>query len=286
MVFSSIPLLDVGLGTYVPEGYLTSCSYDYLVDDSKAKAFILVFFVAAWVVPFVLITFCYTSIFQEVILHRHLKKTEVMNRDSSRHIKEDQKRRQEIRLAIVVFLVIGMWFAAWTPYAVVSLLGIADRADLLSPLSSMVPALFAKTASCIDPFVYAITHPRYRAEIRMLFCGRRTRSIRQVYSTSATSDLDTWKPPVDDDAEMVAVSSVVSNLNTQIPSRKNSRDRIRTSSVKVTMDGRQIKKKNSAYKVSWWFRPSFSNRSSSLKYFHGNLKREDEDQSVRESARF
>lgn len=29
----------------------------------------------------------------------------------------------------------------------------------------MLPALFAKTVSCIDPWIYAASHPRYRQEL-------------------------------------------------------------------------------------------------------------------------
>lgn len=75
--------------------------------------------------------------------------------NSSRHCKEQEQKKKEMRLALVVLAIIGLWFVAWTPYAIVALLGIAGRQDLITPLSSMIPALFCKTASCLDPFVYA-----------------------------------------------------------------------------------------------------------------------------------
>jgi r-opsin len=59
-IFASLPLF--GIGKYVPEGYLTSCSFDYLSEDVKTRSFILVFFVAAWFFPFCIITSCYTAI--------------------------------------------------------------------------------------------------------------------------------------------------------------------------------------------------------------------------------
>ena len=59
-VFASMPLL--GFGKYVPEGYLTSCSFDYLSDDVGTRIFILTFFLAAWVTPFTIIISCYSAI--------------------------------------------------------------------------------------------------------------------------------------------------------------------------------------------------------------------------------
>ncbi|CAH1968554.1 unnamed protein product [Acanthoscelides obtectus] len=61
-IFSIVPALDIGFGKYAYEGYLTSCSFDYLTENKKIKTFIIIFFVAAWVVPFVLISFSYGNI--------------------------------------------------------------------------------------------------------------------------------------------------------------------------------------------------------------------------------
>lgn len=62
--FASLPLF--GAGKYVPEGYLTSCSFDYLSEDIKTRIFILIFFIAAWVCPLVVIAYCYAAIIQAV----------------------------------------------------------------------------------------------------------------------------------------------------------------------------------------------------------------------------
>lgn len=59
--FSSLPLF--GVNNYTSEGYLTSCSFDYLNDDFNSRVFVGVFFVGAWVLPLVLITYSYAHIF-------------------------------------------------------------------------------------------------------------------------------------------------------------------------------------------------------------------------------
>uniref|UniRef100_A0A1B0EYB6 G-protein coupled receptors family 1 profile domain-containing protein n=1 Tax=Phlebotomus papatasi TaxID=29031 RepID=A0A1B0EYB6_PHLPP len=41
LFFSGIPLLDIGLGRYVPEGYITCCSFDYLNPTPRAKIFLV-----------------------------------------------------------------------------------------------------------------------------------------------------------------------------------------------------------------------------------------------------
>lgn len=155
LFFSGIPLLKL-YSSYVPEGYLTCCSFDYLTDDTDARIFMFCYFVFAWCVPFLSIAYCYSHILHVVLTANRIQS----NKD---------KNKQELKLAAVVFSVIALWFVAWTPYAIVALLGISHNAHLLSPLGSMLPAFFAKGAACINPYVYAVTHPRFRAECKKMF---------------------------------------------------------------------------------------------------------------------
>ena len=81
-------------------------------------------------------------------------------------------------------MVIGalvLWFVSWTPYAVVALLGVFDLKEYISPLSSMIPALFCKVASCTDPWFYAITHPRFKKELMKLLMKSKTRKLVRNY---------------------------------------------------------------------------------------------------------
>ncbi|KAG7154882.1 Opsin Rh5-like [Homarus americanus] len=79
---------------------------------------------------------------------------------------------RQVKLAKVASGIIGLWVVAWTPYAVVALLGIFSQKAIITPFVSMIPALFCKTAACLDPYVYALSHPRFKNELRkrMLLC--------------------------------------------------------------------------------------------------------------------
>lgn len=177
LFFSGIPALNIGLAKYVPEGYLTACSFDYLSDDKTERIFMFCYFLFAWVAPFSTITYCYVHILRVVIGANSIQSSK-------------DKNKTEIKLAVIVIGVIGLWFAAWTPYAIVCLLGISGNQNRLSPLGSMLPAIFCKTAACIDPYVYAVTHPRFRLEFGKMFLGRPDTRINQFqtsYSRGASS---------------------------------------------------------------------------------------------------
>ncbi len=63
--FACLPFF--GVGKYVPEGYLTGCSFDYLSNDLASKMFILVFFFGAWMIPMIISVYCYVSIIRAVV---------------------------------------------------------------------------------------------------------------------------------------------------------------------------------------------------------------------------
>lgn len=58
----------------------------------------------------------------------------------------------------------------------------------------MLPAMAAKTVSCIDPWIYAASHPKYRLELekRVPWLGIKEKNIpHDNESKSTTSDVDT-----------------------------------------------------------------------------------------------
>lgn len=71
----------------------------------------------------------------------------------------------EVVIAKMLCGLVVLWVVTWTPYAIVSLVGITGYGHLLSPSNSMIPALLAKTAACVNPFVYALNHPKIKREI-------------------------------------------------------------------------------------------------------------------------
>ncbi|XP_064081546.1 opsin Rh5-like isoform X2 [Macrobrachium nipponense] len=177
-VFSVIPLVGIVGIHYSPEGFLTSCSFDYLTTSTRTRVYIFSFFVAAWVLPLYIISFSYISIVNTVSKQeRHCytcRKTLVKSfkRQSMRG-----RKKVEVKLAKVASGIIGLWVLAWTPYAIVALLGIFNQRRLITPIVSMIPAIFCKTAACLDPYVYALSHPRFKAEIRKRLCNHRSKSI-------------------------------------------------------------------------------------------------------------
>ncbi|EDV96260.1 opsin, ultraviolet-sensitive [Drosophila grimshawi] len=180
-VFAVTPALDVGLSVYVPEGYLTTCSFDYLNKDTPARIFMALFFVAAYCIPLTCIVYSYFYILKVVFTANRIQSSK-------------DKAKTEQKLTFIVAAIIGLWFIAWSPYAIVAMMGVFGLEQHITPLGSMIPALFCKTAACVDPYLYAATHPRFRVEVRMIFFGRgvlrRVSTTRSSYMTRSRSSFN------------------------------------------------------------------------------------------------
>lgn len=261
-LFAAVPAFDFGYGHYVPEGYLTSCSFDYLTEEDPPRYFIFVFFCAAWVAPFLTISFCYLSIFRVVVLNRNISTSDQGQRLSTRHVKERVKRKAEIKLAFLVIAVIALFFISWTPYAVVALLGIAGKKDLITPISSMIPALFCKTAACINPFIYIITHPKFRNEFKKLLFRDKSKRMDTMKTIGYTEATRTHRPSKD-----------LSDTEVQIIEMKNipyqNTEKVKTISSKVCEREDSLKsismksfEESVVSPPSWYAKPKFAKKKS------------------------
>lgn len=165
--FTILPFFKVW-GRFVPEGFLTTCSFDYFTEDQDTRVFVMCACVWSYFIPMTFICFFYSKLFGAVRLHERMLKEQAkkMNVKSLAANKEDAGKSVEIRIAKVAFTIFFLFICSWTPYAFVTLTGAFGDRSLLTPVTTMVPAVCAKLVSCIDPWVYAINHPRYRAELQ------------------------------------------------------------------------------------------------------------------------
>ncbi|EEB10005.1 class A rhodopsin-like G-protein coupled receptor GPRop2, putative [Pediculus humanus corporis] len=164
-----LPFLEIW-GKFAPEGYLTTCTVDYLTDTSQTRMFIVTIFFAAYVLPLSLIIYFYTKIVLHVINHEKSLKAQAkkMNVESLRS-DGNKNYAVEIRITKVAIAMCFLFVISWTPYAVVALIGCFGNKHLITPLVSMIPACACKAVACIDPYIYAISHPRFRVEVNKRF---------------------------------------------------------------------------------------------------------------------
>nr|BAQ54760.1 opsin, short-wavelength sensitive type [Somatochlora uchidai] len=161
--FSILPFFEIW-SRFAPEGYLTTCSFDYLTEGKSTQLFTIVIFVWAYIIPLLLIALFYSRILSHVREHEKMLR-EQAKRMNVKSLSQGDEKSAEIKIAKVAITIVFLFICGWTPYALVAIIGCFGDRNLMTPTFSMFPAVACKTVACIDPWIYAINHPRFRAEI-------------------------------------------------------------------------------------------------------------------------
>ncbi|KAK2720660.1 opsin, ultraviolet-sensitive-like [Artemia franciscana] len=167
-IFSLPAMLEIW-GNFSPEGMLSTCSFDYLNEDRfHGPQYTAYIFFGAYCIPMMLLVYFYTQIVQAVWKHEAALKEQArkMNVQSLRSNQDANAQSAEMRIAKVAVTNVLLWVCIWTPYAVVALVGAFGNRQILTPLFAQLPSLICKTASCFNPIIYAISHPKYRVVLQ------------------------------------------------------------------------------------------------------------------------
>ncbi|XP_053196976.1 melanopsin-A-like [Scomber japonicus] len=153
-----------GWSAYVPEGLMTSCSWDYMTFTPSVRSYTMLLFTFVFFIPLSIIIFCYCCIFR-AIRHTTRAITKINcegTRDSAKRV---HRMRSEWKMAKIALIVILLYVISWAPYSCAALTAFAGYADLLTPYMHSVPAVIAKASAIHNPIIYAITHPKYRSAL-------------------------------------------------------------------------------------------------------------------------
>uniref|UniRef100_A0A2K6V0T7 Melanopsin n=1 Tax=Saimiri boliviensis boliviensis TaxID=39432 RepID=A0A2K6V0T7_SAIBB len=154
-----------GWSAYVPEGLLTSCSWDYMSFTPAVRAYTMLLCCFVFFLPLLIIIYCYIFIFRAIRETGRALQTFGACKGSGESLWQQQRLQSECKMAKIMLLVILLFVLSWAPYSAVALVAFAGYAHVLTPYMSSVPAVIAKASAIHNPIIYAITHPKYRVAI-------------------------------------------------------------------------------------------------------------------------
>uniref|UniRef100_A0A3P9MJG2 Melanopsin-A n=1 Tax=Oryzias latipes TaxID=8090 RepID=A0A3P9MJG2_ORYLA len=159
LAWSLAPL--VGWSSYIPEGLMTSCTWDYVTYTPANRSYTMMLCCFVFFIPLGIILYCYLRMFLSI--RKTTRAVERLGTQVRKSTVIQQKTiRSEWKLAKIAFVVIVVYVLSWSPYACVTLISWAGHADILSPYSKAVPAVIAKASTIYNPIIYAIIHNKYR----------------------------------------------------------------------------------------------------------------------------
>jgi hypothetical protein len=220
---------------FILEGYLTSCTFNYLNRDVYSRASMLFLFIGGFLMPLIIIVLFYTLMWSIVkknemftrysirkknisqvelsmyylsknatnmnmtavstgqnfngryneerykliknkidvnsnVIHRKSTTINLFNNTSSLN----SFIKREIRVARMIILIVIMFCIAWAPYAIVALFGQfgTNINNYLTPLSTSLPSLFAKTSSIYNPILYTLINKECRKFYKKVFFNK------------------------------------------------------------------------------------------------------------------
>ncbi|XP_072280367.1 melanopsin isoform X1 [Pyxicephalus adspersus] len=176
-----------GWSAYVPEGLLTSCTWDYMTFTPSVRAYTMLLFCFVFFIPLFIIIYCYIFIFK-AIKNTNRAVHKIGSDDNKESQKQYQKMKKEWKMAKIALIVILLYVISWSPYSTVALVAFAGYSSMLTPYMNSVPAVIAKASAIHNPIIYAITHPKYRMAIaKYIPCLRPILRVTRKDSRTYTS---------------------------------------------------------------------------------------------------
>ncbi|XP_064202392.1 opsin-5-like [Anguilla rostrata] len=182
LLFACSPLARWGV--YGPEPYGTACCIDWHTSNKEAvaKSYTVVLFVCCYILPCGVMVASYAQILSVVCRSR---------RTMEEHVSA-QSRLGNIQ-AIIVKLSVAVcagFFAAWSPYAVVSMWAAFGHIENIPPLAFALPALFAKSSTLYNPAIYLLLRPNFRKVMRQDVAVLQRMCLRSCLCTRSLAKCD------------------------------------------------------------------------------------------------
>ncbi|XP_062619522.1 rhodopsin-like [Saccostrea cucullata] len=165
-MWASCPL--IGWGSFILEGSMTSCTFDFFSRDVNNKSYVVSILVFCFSIQLFLIICSYVRIYLKVLKHEKeiVSWCSSGNESLSFHSRRIKKfQNVHMKTAKVSLVIISIFCISWTPYAIIATIGNFGDASVITPLVSSVPGIFAKISTVLNPMIYALLHPKYRNKL-------------------------------------------------------------------------------------------------------------------------
>lgn len=206
---------------FILEGFLTSCSFNYLDRDYESRFYMMILLVGGFIIPLItIITFNFLmfirltpeqnlnseniprnqSKFKQIQDLLNTDENEIINIDDLDNLRKSNKGlkakrnlhannesintnssvkrlliRREIKVAKKSLITIGLFSAAWLPYAFVACFAQfgTNIENLINPYTVSFTVLFAKSASIYNPIIYTISSRECLGYLKQKFCCKK-----------------------------------------------------------------------------------------------------------------
>ncbi|XP_053383942.1 lateral eye opsin-like [Mercenaria mercenaria] len=172
LAFAIMPFL--GFGRYSIEGSKIACSVINFTKSFSNMLYNILIQVLYFFIPIICMICCYSIIFIKVRTHErqyfNVKQSGQVDDSSFRRMRKSRKlERNEMKTARAGLILISVFCLSWTPYSIVSWIGLLGNRYTLTPLAVALPAVFAKMSTILNPLLYALLLRSFKLKLRLLY---------------------------------------------------------------------------------------------------------------------
>ncbi|XP_063969434.1 rhodopsin-like [Lytechinus pictus] len=151
-----------GWGEFAYEGTGAWCSVRWDSDHPRVMSYVLGMMFLTFVSSIVVMAYCYACIF--LTMWRMPK----LGTSNSIKTHEKNRRRREQKLLKTLVAIAIAFLAAWSPYAITSMIAMFGHPEMLTVTETTLPSLFAKGSVMVNPIIYAITSVVFRKSFKKM----------------------------------------------------------------------------------------------------------------------
>ncbi|XP_068036387.1 pinopsin-like [Anomalospiza imberbis] len=153
LVWTVPPLL--GWSSYGVEGAGTSCSVRWSSESAESTSYIVCLFIFCLVVPVMVMMYCYGRLLYAV---KQVGK-----------IHKNAARKREYHVLFMVMTTVICYLVCWIPYGVIALLATFGKPGAVTPVTSIIPSILAKSSTVCNPIIYILMNKQFYKCFRQLF---------------------------------------------------------------------------------------------------------------------
>ncbi|XP_027530790.1 pinopsin-like [Neopelma chrysocephalum] len=145
----------IGWSSYGVEGAGTSCSVRWSSESAESTSYIICLFIFCLVVPVMVMMYCYGRLLYAV---KQVGK-----------IHKNAARKREYHVLFMVITTVICYLVCWIPYGVIALLATFGKPGVVTPVTSIIPSILAKSSTVCNPIIYILMNKQFYKCFRQLF---------------------------------------------------------------------------------------------------------------------
>ncbi|XP_013405596.1 alpha-1B adrenergic receptor isoform X2 [Lingula anatina] len=183
--FLTAMLTVTGLNHVVYKNATTQCGPDF-PHTTQQYAHTIFTTSTCWLVPFVVMIFCYRRMFVEI-------KGYTLRLQAHTNQERDSVLAQQKRITVTLFIVLVVFFICWFPYIVYSTYAsIIEDKTSLPHWANPLAYLFGYMNSACNPIIYALRSPSFREGFKEIICRGQGYVTEEMLGCCSDADVESF----------------------------------------------------------------------------------------------